>query len=149
MSNQKKNYIHENETCLAPLNKRKFPNILIPEIYKNYKYIALVVLDTSLKNPYYHALFYNIPANTNSINLNKINNYIPSDRNEKYTVMCPPRGTGEHEYVFTFYYLNDIIDPIEFNNNKNLLINYLQNNSIEIITIKKYFECPKNKNCRF
>lgn len=47
--------------CLAP-KKKKIRENFVPKINKQFKYIALIVLDTSVN--FYHGLFYNIPANT-------------------------------------------------------------------------------------
>lgn len=142
------NTVDISETCLAPKNQRKFPIINVPKINKQCKYIALIVLDTSVN--FYHGLFYNIPANTKNINLNKLSEigYVQSNRGEKYTVMCPPQGTGIHTYLFTFYYLNEFINPTQ-HINKKILIDYLDTHSIEKKVIKKYFGCPPDKNCHF
>lgn len=62
----------ENNTVhiLSCSKKKKIRENFVPKINKQFKYIALIVLDTSVN--FYHGLFYNIPANTKNINLNKL-----------------------------------------------------------------------------
>lgn len=139
------------ETCLAQSGQENFPEIsisltgnLVNEA-EPIKSVAVVIYDATVG--FYHGIFYNIEPNTDYVVLKDVKEFVPSSRGEKYTVMCPPKNSGVHEYVFTVYYLSKKL-PSKKYTIPEIMAKILKNKIYEKTT-RKYFECPHNMNCHF
>lgn len=143
--------IRMSETCLANKGSEQFPEIFI-SLTRNLdkradliKSVAVVIYDASVG--FYHGIFYNIEPETERVVLENVREFVPSSRGEKYTVFCPPKESGVHEYLFTVYYLGKKLPSKDYTIPE-IMAKILKNKIYEKTT-RKYFECPKNMDCHF